>query len=82
MPQTADLSQYQVSVVDFDDDLTVIIVDHINKRMTAWSLINDKWVKANVADATHNGKTDSGSPMPLLSDLPPLPESLFTVITT
>ena len=78
MPQTTDLSQYHVRVVYLDHDPTVIIVDHANKRLNSWRLIDGKWVEADVAEATHNGKIYlEGPPMPSLSDLPPLPENLW-----
>ena len=77
--QTTCLSQYEVSVVLLDYDPTVIIVDHEHKRLAAWSLIGGKWVEADVAEATHNGKIflEGRMRMPTLSDLPPLPEDLW-----
>ena len=50
------LDAYEVPVVELDHKLTVIVVDHANRRMTAWSLIDGEWTEANVAEAVHEGR--------------------------
>ena len=60
----------EITLVRLDHDLTAIVLDFKAETQKAWSLIDGKWVEADVVEALHEGGVDWGVN---LEDVPPLP---------
>ena len=60
----------KITFVRLNHDLTAIVIDYIGKTQKAWSLIEGKWIEADVVEALHEGGIEWGVK---LEDVPPLP---------